>query len=517
MSLRIGLDVGGTNTDAVLMDETSRVLARAKVPTTRDIASGITAALAAVLGHGPAEPVVAAMLGTTQCTNAVVARQGLRIVSVLRLGAPATAAVPPMADWPDDLRRAVAGPVSIVPGGHDYNGRELAPLDENGVRRSASAAAERGMPIAIVGVFSSVNGDHERRAAEICLREAGADHPVSISSEVGSLGLLERENATILNAALTDVAHLATKSFEEAVRSACGARTCYFTQNDGTLMAIDYARRYPSLMLASGPANSMRGAAYLSKVTDALVVDVGGTTTDIGILVNGFPREAPFVVDVGGARTNFRMPDVVSLPLGGGTIVRNDGGRVRLGPDSVGYRLPQEAMAFGGAQATFTDVVLALGLAELDVPVPRPGLARDVAEGAYRAALDILDRGIERMRPSAQVMPAICVGGGSVLLPGVLNGNLEVHRPPDYAVANAIGAAISEVSGSVDRIVDLGSRDVEFVRDEVRSEATAHAVAAGAEFSGVRIVLWEETPIAYLPGKALRMRAKAAGPLAYQR
>ena len=517
MSLRIGVDVGGTNTDAVVLDGTDRVVARAKVPTTPDVVSGIRGALDSALASASSEPVTAAMLGTTQCTNAVVARRGLRGVAILRLGAPATSAVPPLVDWPVDLRAAVAGPVATVHGGHEYTGRELAPLDEDAVRRLAARAAEERTPIAIVGVFSAVNPAHERRACELCAEVAGAEHPVSLSSEIGSIGFLERENATVLNAALVDVAQLATSSFEQAVHDACGATACYFTQNDGTLMELDYARRYPSLILASGPANSMRGAAHLSGVSHALVVDVGGTTTDIGILVNGFPREAPFVVEVGGARTNFRMPDVVSLPLGGGTIVRQREGRVAVGPDSVGYRLLQEALAFGGEQVTFTDIVLALGRAELGVPIPRPILARDVAEQAYEVALELLDRGIERMRPSAESLPVIAVGGGSVLLPESLGRDLDVRRPADYAVANAIGAAISEVSGSIDRIVTLDLRAADSMRQAVVREATAQAIAAGADPGAARIVLWEEIPMAYLPGHAVRLRAKAAGPLVRSR
>ena len=514
MSLRVGVDVGGTNTDAVLMDASDRVLARSKVPTTPDVVSGIRGALERVLTPRPAEPVEAAMLGTTQCTNAVVERRGLRKVAVIRLGAPSTAAVPPLADWPDDLRKSVASEVAIVRGGHEYTGHELTALDEEAILRFAELAAGAEAPIAIIGVFSSVNADHERRAAEICARVAGADHPVSLSSEIGSIGFLERENATILNAALADVARRATSSFEEAVAQTCGARSCYFTQNDGTLMVLDFARRYPSLMLASGPANSMRGAAYLSGVRDAVVVDVGGTTTDIGILANGFPREAPFVVEVGGVRTNFRMPDVISLPLGGGSIVRGSAQAVIVGPDSVGYRLVEEALSFGGTTPTFTDVVLALGKASLEVSVERPAIDEPTANAAYRAGLDVLDRGIERMRPSADPLPLIAVGGGSVLLPDCMNGNLQIHRPDDFAVANAIGAAISEVSGSVDRIIALDGRRTQDIHDGIRREAIRQAEAAGADPRRTRIVLFEEIPIAYMPGNAVRVRVKAAGPLA---
>jgi len=128
----------------------------------------------------------------------------------------------------------------------------------------------------------------------------------------------------------------------------------YLTQNDGTLMSADFAEMYPVLTFASGPTNSMRGAAFLSGLKDAMVVDIGGTTSDIGALTHGFPREASVAVDIGGVRTNFRMPDVFSFGLGGGSIVRQD--LLRIGPQSVGYRLTKEALVFGGDTLTTTDI-----------------------------------------------------------------------------------------------------------------------------------------------------------------
>ena len=120
----------------------------------------------------------------------------------------------------------------------------------------------------------------------------------------------------------------------------------FFAQNDGTLMDLDFAIRFPVLTIGSGPANSIRGAAYLTGRTDAIVVDVGGTSTDVGVLVRGFPRESSFGVEIGGIRTNFRMPDLVTIALGGGTIVSEDA----LGPESVGYRHPR-----GGARVRRLD------------------------------------------------------------------------------------------------------------------------------------------------------------------
>ena len=105
----------------------------------------------------------------------------------------------------------------------------------------------------------------------------------------------------------------------------------FISQNDGTLMAPEHVERYPVLTFASGPTNSMRGAALLAGLKEAMVVDIGGTTSDVGMLMHGFPREAAVSVDIGGVRTNFRMPDVLAIGLGGGSLVREDG--ARIGPE----------------------------------------------------------------------------------------------------------------------------------------------------------------------------------------
>src|SRR4029079_11968685 len=108
-------------------------------------------------------------------------------------------------------------------------------------------------------------------------------------------------------------------------------------------MRRDYPVRHPVLTIGSGPANSIRGAAFLTGASDTLVADVGGTSTDVGVLVNGFPRESSTAVEVGGIRTNFRMPDLVAIALGGGSIVEDAEPVPHVGPASVGYRLRQDA------------------------------------------------------------------------------------------------------------------------------------------------------------------------------
>ncbi len=143
--LRLGIDVGGTNTDAVVLDAHGHVLAKAKTPTTTDVVTGIAQAIDLVLASGvPPQAIGSAMLGTTQCINAILQREHLGRVGVVRLGAPATLAIPPLTDWPQDLRLHVAKARYIVAGGHEFDGREISPLDEARLRTIGQELARPG-------------------------------------------------------------------------------------------------------------------------------------------------------------------------------------------------------------------------------------------------------------------------------------------------------------------------------------------------------------------------------------
>jgi len=507
--LRLGVDVGGTNTDAVVLDAEDRLLAKAKVPTTPDVTKGIEAALAGVVEQVDRARITHAMFGTTHATNAVLERRGLRRVGVLRLGGPATQAIRPLFGWPADLREAVSAGERIVHGGIEFDGRELSPLDAEAVARFAGEVAGRADAIAIASVFAPVSDEHERAAEEIVRKELG-DLPISLSSQIGSLGLLERENATVLNASLVDVARGVTSAIAGALERNGLRPVTFFAQNDGTLMDLEFAIRFPVLTIGSGPANSIRGAAYLTGRTDAIVVDVGGTSTDVGVLVRGFPRESSFGVEIGGIRTNFRMPDLVTIALGGGTIVTEDA----LGPESVGYRILEEALVFGGSTPTLTDAGVAghrfvLGdRSALDQhgPLLAAAIARSDA---------MLADAIDRVKTSREAVTLVAVGGGAPLVPEDLAGTSEVLRPEHSDVANAIGAAIASVSGEVDRVFHPGAGGREAAIAEASSEAIERAVSAGAARDSVEVVEIEEVPLAYLTDPAVRIRVKAGGPLAW--
>ncbi|MFF0344016.1 hydantoinase/oxoprolinase N-terminal domain-containing protein [Kribbella sp. NPDC004875] len=513
--MRIGIDVGGTNTDAVLLDGTT-VLAANKSATSADVTAGIIDTLDRLQAERSFDPaqVQAVMIGTTHFINALIEARRLAPTAALRLGLPATASLPPLVDWPERLVDAVSGRSYLAHGGHEFDGRHIAELDEDELRRHAADMVAHGVrSVAISSVFSPVSNEFELRAAEILRSELGDDVAISLSHEIGRIGLLERENATIINAALRELAASIVDGLASAVEGHGISAPLYLSQNDGTLMDVDFARRYPVATFASGPTNSMRGAALLSGLDTCAVVDVGGTTSDVGVLTHGFPREATTEVDVAGVRTNFRMPDVLSIGIGGGSLVASDNDLVTVGPRSVGYRLTEEALVFGGKTLTATDIAVAAGRAEVGSAEAVADLDPTLVKAALaRVAADIADA-VERMRTSPDPLPVVAVGGGSILLPDDLPGSLAVHRPENFAVANAIGAAIAQVGGEVDRVyaIDPGRRDA--VVDEARQEAVDRAVAAGADPAAVRIVDFDEVPIPYLPGNATRIRCKAVGDL----
>jgi N-methylhydantoinase A/oxoprolinase/acetone carboxylase beta subunit len=288
----------------------------------------------------------------------------------------------------------------------------------------------------------------------------------------------------------------------------------YVSQNDGTLMAPALAKRFPVLTFASGPTNSIRGGGFLSGIENGIVVDIGGTTTDVGVLVNGFPRESAIAVDVGGVRTNFRMPDVLSVGLGGGSRIRSDSGGITVGPDSVGYRLQQEALVFGGSTLTATDVAVAAGNARIGVSSAVAGLDAALVSGALARMRSMLEDTIDRMKTSAEDVPVILVGGGSILAHRDIRGASRIVVPSNAGVANAIGAAIAQVSGEIDQVFSYEREGRDNALAQASSAARARAVAAGAQASTVRVVDVEELPLQYLPGAAVRVHVKAVGELA---
>lgn len=510
--LSIGVDVGGTNTDAVVLDGDGRVLAWTKRATTDDITGGIRAGIREVLAAIGDDRfrVSRVMLGTTHATNAIVQRRQLDRVAMIRLGAPAATEHPPLTGWPEDLVSMVLAGSAMLGGGHMVDGTPIAPLDRDGIRRFVDGL-DGFDAIAVAGIFSPSSPEQELEVAELLRGHLGQDTRVFLSQDIGPTGLLERENATLLNAALYSVARSVTEALVTVVAEEGLDAATFFAQNDGTLMSLDYAAQYPVLTIGSGPANSIRGAAYLSGHDDAIVIDVGGTTSDLGVVVGGFPRESTLPREIGGVRTNFRMPDILSVGIGGGTIVDVESGRV--GPDSVGYRIDREGLLFGGSTPTLTDAAALRG-----TPVSGralPSLAPTVSaalERALEAVADRLDEAVERLSLGRMDIPLVVVGGGGFLVPDSLPSAGSILRPEHGGVANAVGAAISLAGGRADQMAPMGEREAAI--EQASEAAVAKAIQAGADPLQVSVVEVLETHVPYTTQPTVNVTVKAAGPLA---
>lgn len=512
---KIGIDVGGTNTDAVLIDENLNVISSIKTPTTTDVYVGIAEVLHKVLDNAKIHPneVKQAMLGTTHCTNAIVERKGLTKVALIRIGSPAMDGITPMVDWPKELKKYVPY-FTHVKGGYEFNGREIMPFDKLSTIEFLKSIEGKVDSVAISCVFSPVRHEHEDECADLICEILGNNIQISKSSEIGSLSFIERENACILNACLYDVTKNFINGFSKSLKDeGILDADIYLSQNDGTLMTIDFAKKYPILTIACGPTNSIRGASNLSKIENAIVVDVGGTTTDFGVIQNAFPRESGIAVIIGGVRTNFRMPDILSIGLGGGSIVRGLSDNITVGPDSVGYKITEEALVFGGNTLTATDIAVRLGMADIGDKNLVSHIDEEYAKKAMAKIKEMVEESLDKMKTSNENLDVILVGGGSIIIPDSLQGAKSSIKPENFSVANAIGSAISKISGVYEKLISFDEIKREIAIENGKKEATKMAIGAGAILETVKIIDIEDVPLAYYPGNTSRLKIKAAGDL----
>ncbi len=511
---KIGIDVGGTNTDAILLDHNSQLIYSVKSPTSLDIKTGIEKSLQQLLKGANIDKakITHAMLGTTQCTNAIVERKKLAKVGVIRLGYPATASVLPYTAWPADMIDQLSGHYAIAHGGYEYDGQLLSALNQEEIKKLLEEWHDQVESIAIVGVFSSIKNDQELQVREWIQEVYGEKFPISCSSLIGSVGLIERENATILNAALCKVIETTTEGFVQALQTEGIFNVdVYLCQNDGTLMSIDYAKQFPILTIACGPTNSIRGASYLSQIQNTMVLDVGGTTSDIGVLQDGFPRESSVAVEVGDIRTNFRMPDIISVGLGGGSIVRVNGDKITVGPDSVGYQISEEALVFGGSTLTTTDIAVRLGLADVGDSTLVAHIDEAFAKAVQQEISSLLEQAIDKMKTSSEDVSLVLVGGGGIIVPEQIRGVSTIVKNEYGGVANAIGASIAQISGQYEQIYIYAKEPREESLKDAQSKAVKQAVLAGAIKETIELVEVEETPLAYHPENATRLKVKVVG------
>ena len=276
-------------------------------------------------------------------------------------------------------------------------------------------------------------------------------------------------------------------------------------------MDAEFVRQFPALTFASGPTNSLRGACKLTGLDNAIVVDIGGTTSDIGILQDGFPRESNIVIEVGGVRTNFRMPDILALGLGGGSLVASMARhRSTVGGSQPGNRGP----GIWRRHADGDRSVVAAGKIDLG-PANMPWqLPPETIRNGLQTIHENLNQGIEKMMPSSDPLPVVLVGGGAILVSEKLTAASQMHCPEHSGVANAIGAAIAQIGGETERLVSYKELPRGRAIRQVSDQARAIAIGAGADPTTIRIADIEETTISYMAEGSTRLRVKAVGDIA---
>ncbi|MEC8262420.1 MAG: hydantoinase/oxoprolinase family protein [Pseudomonadota bacterium] len=333
MTLVIGLDTGGTYTDAALLDTaTGTVRATGKSLTTRDdLSIGVGGAIQRVLEDfdGSAADIGLVSLSTTLATNAVVEGVGGR-VGLLMIGFDESSL------QRADLARALGqDPAFFINGGHAADGSPQVQLDEAAIREAVGATEGEVSAYAVAGHFATRNPAHESRARDLLRDLTGA--PVTCSHELSSsLGGPRRALTAVLNARLINLLDRLVAATEGIMADEGLSCPLMVVKGDGSLLESGYARSRPVETVLSGPAASLAGAAFLAGTRTAMVADIGGTTTDIALLQNGAPRLKPDGALVGGWQTMVEAADIRTCGLGGDSEVtpvgRGTSGGLTLGP-----------------------------------------------------------------------------------------------------------------------------------------------------------------------------------------
>lgn len=505
MKYKIGIDIGGTNTDAVLINEQGEILASTKTTTTSEIDEGFSQVLVNLLHLAkiPPHAIEGIFLGTTHATNAILQQKDLYRVGVIRIAGHQPDSVPSCYAWPEEMRKAMYAGTVTIDGGFECDGETITSFDLAQVQTAVEQLILMGAEsLAVIGVFSPMNPEQEVQIKNLLKDQI----PISLSHQIGGVGFLERENSTILNAALKKVMATGFKRLEKVLESLGLNCPFWITQNNGSLIDLNHAIAYPVLTISAGPTNSFMGGTKLSQQRDAIVVDIGGTSTDVGVVRNGYPRRCSNNSKIGGINLNFSMPDVQSIALGGGShiTVKED---IGIGPMSCSCKTLVEGVSFGGTQLTLTDIALALD--HLNIPGADSKLmplSQEKCEEVMDKALQHIEELIAKIGIDEKELPIVMIGGGASLLPEL---DSRFIFPKHANVANAYGAALAEISASLDTVVSLTNRQETLKK--LQAQVIQAAIEKGACSHNVKIVDMQIIPYHYMPNSVARVILTASG------
>lgn len=450
----LGLELDALETRSVLMDQYRTIRAWVTVPVNPDRPSAsVEEAVRQILDQcaaGPAD-VLYAVLVSDHCRAALQERRGLARVAVIRLASPAGTAIPPLLDWPEDLQMAVGGAIFELTGGFELDGRTIGPEpDDQAVARLVSEIRRQKLEAAaITGVFSPVHPMQEIHLAAALTEALGPAFPLALSHWLGSIGLVERENGTVLNAALVHVGPRAAETTTRVLTRLGITSPVFMAQNDGTLMSLQVAARFPILTARCATGHGLRGAAHLSGLSDCAVLLCRESGIDVGLVRNDFPGEISSPRELAGVRVSIPQPDTVSV----------------------------------AAQIS-----------------PGTALSPEVLERVELA--------LDRVRGRPDPMPVVCAGPLADQVPSRLRGTTGLTRPALAPHCTAVGAALAPVGGRADLVYSLDRWTRKGAQADAIRRARKFAVEAGADPATLEVARLDEATLTYLPGNTLRVSAK---------
>jgi N-methylhydantoinase A len=531
--MKIGIEIGGTFTDLILLREDAAPVTLKVSSTPSDPSDGALLGVRRLLDKaGLAFDSVREVLhGSTVATNSLIERKGARTAllttegfeDVLLIGRQEKTRVydqfyrrpPPLIP-----RNAILG----VPGRVSAEGDVVTPLDEDALlRKVGEAVAQHGATsLAIVFLHAYRNPAHERAARDL-IERAFPELDVSISSDIApEFREYERTSTTVINAYVRPVVRRYVTKMRQELEALGYGRKLMIMQSNGGVLPAEVAGRLPVRMFLSGPAAGVAGAAFVARRCGApnlLTMDIGGTSCDIALIVNGQPQMvskglAEYRID--GNPINIRMMDITTIGAGGGSIAwMDDGGMLRVGPHSAGAQPGPACYGRGGAHFTLTDALVLIGLMDpgrfmggemridpaLSARAAEPLGARlgmdevELAKAIFRIAVVNIAQAIRQTTVQRGRDPRdfalLPYGGGGALFAASVAEAMEIGHvvvPPNPGIFSAYGLTVSEIRLDFTHS-DPGRRLAQATTAEIEGAFGALAQAAEAEFRNFGIDL----------------------------
>lgn len=505
MNYLIGIDIGGTNIDIVAVNQSLEIIKSHKQIHDKNQNSSIMSAVKKLLeGDLRPQDCLGIHMGTTIAINALLEEKNLNKVGVIRL-AGHLPEMPPAYHFPKSLRNKILTHHICLNAGFDYDKSPIGKISKAEILSHLENFHALGIQaIAVVGCFSPLYAEEEQMVQKIIHESIYNKMHISLSHELGGLGFLNRENNTIINASLQGVLNEALQELQCLLREYGFASKIHISQNNGCLMSLEEAIRFPIKTISSGPTNSIIGASKLAGLKDAIVVDIGGTSTDIGIIENHFPRYSLEAAKVAGIPTDFMLPDIQILALGGGSIIKKSGDTYQIGPESVGATILEKSLSYGGEILCLHDIRQVI-----DKKIVSKRIKLKEALTIIKESINIIKTSIQNL-VNIDKYPIIFVGGGACL---ILEQHIEnqMHKPKFFEVANAYGAALAEISGTIDEVHHLHQNRNQIMAI-LEKKAIKHAIHQGANPEKTRIIKKELLPFYYMDNQLTRIIITAAGP-----